>query len=755
MDLDPSIYFIIVVPDWRPEEASPMQGFSMSLCRNPGLIRRAALLPTNIYDLTASGREALIVRRMSGISPVNWYGQSPAAVRKHLQPPFVPFALIILPDNEPAEDYRDWADRSPLSPTIVANSGGDLSFAELTVEGLQQHFLKVCDRIPASVSADSIERARLALESWEPAPSRALGYQVGLHNTVAPNLMALTVAGFENMVYGPFEKLGSGIQPYVEQIATTTNTILEERERVGEPVMHRIFPPAPDLNLFAPAIYPGFFEARLSAQLDRDQKRGYEAARRVLERQTGYSFETRTAAQHAALAGPGFMESGGKKELTPHPLMLLRAQELHLATDVMSALATSEFSAVVRLPNEVNRTLGAVRNFAVHYRSDHPTSRKRLVAFRQVQARLAGAFPHAFLDLIRRSKSGVRVVSDAHLEWLDLDGLPLALRKCCTRVPVTPGNLFVDHLAPRPTLHLTPDDFRKVLVISALKREDPIRGMFDTAFAGFEPHWRDRLSIEFVEVSNREEFIAAVTKFHGPLIVFDGHGSHDRNEAGKLHFKDEAVDIWSLKGAINEIAPIVVLSACDTHAADRNHATTANGFMSLGARTVLASVFPLDARVAAIFTARLLYRVAAFLGPGTSVIDRALTWSEVIWGMLRMQLLTDFLRLLLRKREIDRAAYEEIHLAGNMWINSAHSDPFGMVMSRLEGLGLRKTELAKDLELAIANSSVISYLQIGRPETILIDRPERIERQLKSLDDEEETTEMTSPVSGDAGRHAM
>jgi hypothetical protein len=41
--------------------------------------------------------------------------------------------------------------------------------------------------------------------------------------------------------------------------------------------------------------------------------------------------------------------------------------------------------------------------------------------------------------VIRRSETGLRIVADAHLEWLDIDGLPLAIRKNVCRVPATPG----------------------------------------------------------------------------------------------------------------------------------------------------------------------------------------------------------------------------------------------------------------------------------------------------------------------------
>lgn len=97
-------------------------------------------------------------------------------------------------------------------------------------------------------------------------------------------------------------------------------------------------------------------------------------------------------------------------------------------------------------------------------------------------------------------------------------------------------------------------------------------------------------------------------------------------------------------------ARIVVLSVCDTHAAARNHATVANGFLAIGSRAVLSSVFPLEARQAAIFAARLVFRVSDFIPAAIRQFDRALTWTEVVSGMLRMQLLTDFLRLLAWER---------------------------------------------------------------------------------------------------------
>jgi CHAT domain-containing protein len=734
MDIDPRIFFVIAIPDGQPTGASPMQGFAMSLCRMSWVIRAAALLPTSVYDLTDEGREVLLARRMSGTSPVNWYGQSPRAIRSMPHPPFVPFTLIVLPESESPADYEAWAESSSLRPTIVAKSGADLGYEDITLEGLRTQLLDVCDRIPGDVSRRSVENARKALGAWKPMAERKLDYQVGGHNSITPNLVALSTAGFVDMVFGRFKDVNSGLKPYVDQIVLTTNSVLDQRKQVGQRDLQRIFPKPPDLNLFAPAIYPDFFKFSLSADLDREEKKRIQIARQALMRQTGYNFEARSTAQQSAIFRKVVKADDGKVEMAPNPLMLIRARELSLCTELMSAVTASEFSAVVRLPNEVNRTLGSVRNFSEHFHSNRSTSRKRLRAFRQVQDRLAGAVPIEFMDLIRRSETGIRIVSDAHLEWLDLDGLPLAIRKNCTRIPVTPGNLFVDQLATKPLLHLTPEHFKSILLISALSRDDPISSIFKTAFDAFEPQWHGHLTMEFAEVASEEDLVRALNHFDGPMLIFDGHGSHSKDEPAKLHLGSDAVDVWSLKDKITNIPPIVILSACDTHAADRNHATTANGFMHLGARTVLSSVFPLDARSAAMFTARLVYRVSAFLAGAIATFGEALTWTEVISGMLRMQLLTDFLRLLLSEGKIDDITYERVHMHGNVAINGRASNPFDVVLSRLEETGLSRKDLDLELEIAVANSSVISYLQIGRPETILIDDRDRMKEQIKHYD---------------------
>lgn len=733
MIVDTSIIYLIVVPGDAITEATVMQGFSQSLLECSPLIDQISYLPSDVYDLTDKGRHVLVERRIAGIAPVRWYPISPRALRSHPHSARTPFCFVVLPPSESPRAYEEWLASSPTRPMLVAGAGADLTYAELTPDGIKRHLLDACDRIPSDIDPASVAEARTAIQQWRHPPSRRLPYQVGGHNTIAPNVAALTVAGFDDILYGRFDKQRPGkLRPYTEQIERTTNSILEERDRIGEKYLNRIHRQTLDLNIFAPGIYPHFLSIAPPDEMSHEQKAQFRTGIAALRNQTGYSFEV-TEAQGAVLFGEEFTRSGFKAKPEISPFIFHRTQENFLSTAILSAFAASEFSAVIRLPNDINRTAGVVRSFAEHYRSDRATPRKRLESFRKVQRRIGEAVPEEFLHLIRRSRTGIRILADAHIEWLDVDGLPLVLSKDCSRVAVTPGNLFVAQLSAVPPIHFKPDALTNVLVLSALPNDDPIRRMFEIAFREFSKQWGDRMQIRAVEIANKRDLVSALNSFEGNIVVFDGHGSHEKDDTGKLHLKEEAIDVWSLRDENVRIPPIVILSACDTHAADRNHATTANGFMLLGARTVLSSVFPLDARFAASFVARLLYRIAEFVPAAIRMRQKAVTWLEVVSGMIRMQLLTDFLMQLLTKKKITEGQYRQAHYAGNMAINSFQPTPFDHVLETLENIGLLRDNLEYELQLAVAFSSAISYLQVGRPETILIDDHARVRAQLEEL----------------------
>lgn len=639
------IVYIIPVEDGGPYEASLLQGFAPSLMRHADFIQLINTLPCDILEYTPEGHEICLPRRMSGQAPVIWHGQSPKSLYGMQVPPSAPFMVLFLGREHKIERYLPWIDAHSFPLTVIAEKGGTISYEEFNLNRLKEAFLNVCDGLDGQVKKEALLMARQHLNNWcEPKP-RDLGYQVEGHNTVTPNLMALNTAGFTDTVNGNFDRINEGIAPYVEQIVRTTRSVLEERKRIGERAANQYFRRPPSVSLFAPAIYPHFHEIGLvDAPFSTKEKKRFLAVRHALQRQSGYEFDANTEAQAEALLGAKL-----DQEPNPHPMLLERAAELNLAAECVSTLTASEVSAVIWLPNAVNRTSGQVRQFAQQYHAKRTTERKRRDGFRKVQSAITESVPEEFHEFVEEAEDGIRLIADAHLEWMNVRGLPLCVQKDVTRIPVTPGNLFIEQVSPQQYLHLSMSDFEEILILSALQDNDRISQFFDIAIGCFEPYFKEKIRVRTERIRNEADLIEVLNSFEGALMIFDGHGGHEPGNAATLQLIEEKIDIWQLQRKRPRVPPIVVLSACDTHAADRNHASTANGFLSIGARAVLGSVFPIDAEDAASFVARLLYRIAKFIPSAQKQFNRSLTWMEIMGGMIRMQLLTDFCRLLKKK----------------------------------------------------------------------------------------------------------
>lgn len=718
--LDPKIRFLISVPDGQPEEATPFQGFAFSLCQNSGLLRFIQQMPTDIFELTPQVLPYRLARRIAGQAPINWYGQSPRALKSRPFPVEAAFTIIMLDRSEKASDYQEWMASCQGPVTLVAENGGHIRYSDLSFEALQAQLLKVCGFLRSLGTVEDVDEAEAAISSWVEPEERQLSYMIGGHGTIFPNAAVLRVCGFTGIGEEPFARHREGEKAHLDQIVLTTGTIFDEREANPLSFANQIYPRSPDLNLYCPATYDLKSALSLRSDVDRTVRREIETVLRILNKQSSYSFEISSEAQTKALLG-GTLEAlqGGQKPAA-NPIMGMRQREIWLGTEAVACLAASEIGTVVRLPNRLNLTRGLVRQFAQHYRTERPQMQKRSELFRGVQRAIAEGFPPDLQALIGRSKDGIRIIADAHIEWLDVRGIPLGLRYNVSRIPVTPGNAFIATLSSPPPIHSTPEHFQDVLVVSGLPEADVFAQQFSIAFDTFGKQWRNKLHVKFVRVSSRRDLIDAINSFEGMLMVFDGHGSHKPDRPGVLWLGEESIDVWSLRGEIHRPPPIVILSACDTHAADRNHATVANGFLALGSRSVLASVFPLHASHAAIFSARLLFRVSDYIPAAIKLFKRSLTWMEVVSGMLRRQVTTDILRHFEGARLIREGDSRDMHYQMCGLVDSGLDDPFSHLRQALLTYGIPEDRLDRETRKAIAASSTISYLHLGRPETILI-----------------------------------
>lgn len=674
-----------------------------------------------MFEYVPPMHKVMAPRRMAGEAAVSWYGQSPAALTAYPNPIFLPFTLVFVAESTALKQVEEWKRRSNGIPTIIAEKGGDIAFSELSFETLRSRFIDICDLIERNGEFANLPVIRNAIEEWESPKQTDLPFEVGGHAVVAPNIATLEVFGYSDPTSGPLIQEPSE-SIYIDPIYQTSLRVLEEREKISGFEAEHLFARTPAVNLYCPSTYDLDMYRSMGNVFGIERGR-LHAAINILSRQDGYRFELTSPQQLKALMD--IPEGEAENPPQPNLIMQLRQQELWLGTEAVACLSASEVGAVVRLPNRLNRTSGVVRQFAQHARSENPKPSKGQKLFARVQKALARSFPEKFQPLLDETDDPVRIIADAHLEWLDMDGFPLCLVRETCRIPTTPGNLFIDQVAFQPKIRLSPESLTKILVISGLDEEDVIAKQFTTAFKVFGEQWGDRVELVIKRVSSRQELIDALNEFDGHILFFDGHGSHKDDGAGVIWLQDESVNVWDLKGDIDRLPPIVILSACDTHAADRNHATVANGFLSIGALSVLGTVFPLHASHAAVFAARLIYRISEYIPAAIEMYGRSLTWLEVVAGMLRRQAATDILNYFEKKNLADL----EIGTHNALLRIADLGGPGGLFSFReklQEISGLGKFQMNSHVSKALVGSSTINYLHLGRPERIIINTDENV-----------------------------
>jgi hypothetical protein len=220
-------------------------------------------------------------------------------------------------------------------------------------------------------------------------------------------------------------------------------------------------------------------------------------------------------------------------------------------------------------------------------------------------------------------------------------------------------------------------------------------------------------------------------------MIFDGHGTDNTSAPiGKLMIGRDAVDVWELRGKVR-VPPIAILSACDTHGIDASsQATVGNGFLAIGARTVLATLLPVGGIASAVFITRLVYRIADFLPAALRSMERTLNWTEVIAGMLRMLLVSEILNALIPHGVIENTTHSDIQLQTNMDINTGNARWFENLTERIaDHRGKTPVATSEHIQKVIARSEAVRYVQLGNPETLLVSSDELHLDVMREYDD--------------------
>jgi hypothetical protein len=704
------IYYIVVLDDAPIEDASPFQGFSPGWEDVLWTLPLIARLPADVLE-GPSARDGIIAQRMGGARQLSWLPLNLSALLQTRIEQLGYFVVCFSGSATVSATVQDWVNRQfhPVLHVAATSTAGTVDGANFTLDKLRDHCQMVFERRGTTLTPDRQVTVGRQLAAWresEPIPSGLKGWG---HNVVIPNHMALMRAGRS---LEPGERfVGQTEADYAAIIVESAQAVSNIRQQIGIWRFHRVMLLHPGLILTEPALYRDAYARprKRSAREERDLFR----VLRLLQTQQGHLAQVQSDS-------PGILENGPGARFLLH----LRQWELEAHTFGVGLKAAQTCSPVLRLSPGVNHVFPSLSAFARNIRSANAQSRRKARRlFETIQQQLVSAIGPVRMAFIADAERPIKIVADAPIEWLPIGGLPLGLRFDCSRINATPGNLMMGLLTQPDVVTVPPAALQKVLILSCLKADDQLRDVLLGSVQTVRHQWEGKVEVVVKRALTKQAFIDALNDFDGNILIFDGHGAiNNTDPVGYLVVGDEKIDVWSLRGHV-KIPPIVILSACDTQGIDAgSHATVGNGFLAIGARTVLATLLPVGGVASGAFIARLILRLADFLPAVIAGGYRVLNWTEVIAGMLRMLFASELLDALVGPPTPLASARRQIQGRANMDINTG--DP-AWFENLIDQVSIYRSENRATVEGrirdVIAQCEAIRYVQLGNPETILID----------------------------------
>jgi hypothetical protein len=713
--VDPRIMFVLAMPAER-REASVFQGFSTDALELSWVYERIAALPASLFEPAARLPE-LLGARICGMAGWRVIPMRLPFLRLQGPRPNSPLWIVFSADHETARGVADWQHRQSIKPLHVSLAGvaGAVGPNEISTARLRDHLLAQIDANPDA----NLAGLRPVVADWNDRKREKIDFEIKGHFALTPNQMTLAANGIEA---GPIVPDWQGETPEAYRLAiaesVTQVDLLRSQALINESI--RLVPPRPDLWLIAPSWFEDIkLRIAMTGAVGRDDRRAVEDLVRRIERQREFS-QPMTEEQVARF-------DASSVAMQMHDT---RKVETKLFAYAIGLAAAGTVARTWRIQPSVNMVRGRVSQLGENIRAEAGTSPAKVARlFEEVQAVLEDAVGDDAIAAIRDAEWGVKVVSDAPLEWLPINDLPLSLHTNVSRLSATPGDVLLRQLARHEPIRLAICDFSEILVVSAFRDGDRL-DLIRQTLEHLEPTYAERLRVTFKRVETEHELITAINAFNGPLLIFDGHGSHPRDGLGHLIVGKDEVRIWNLRGRI-KLPPIVVLSACDTQAAARSTGTVGNGLLHLGARTVLGTLLPIGAFEGALMIARLIGRLAGYLPIACNDLGRVVMWSEIVGGMLRMQFLFDLMIKLEQDGTLTSEQFHEILPVGSLWADRNGAQGLAYIEQALAERGIMEGGPFRSLvRRMVPLSDTIRYTQMGHPETILIgsvaDLPEEV-----------------------------
>jgi hypothetical protein len=693
-------------------QSSPLQGFTPDVTQAAPRYAQIATLPKSIPELLGDNHGNIAYRMVSEpyvALPVQLDQMQPAF---ELLNPFC--SCMWSSDNEIAALVDTFIATRPEPILHISPSGTGNSLKEDDVESttIRDHVLRLLEyRAMQGYEVGGLIDLIRTNNSFEKVKSDLPYYG---HLITQPNELTLQAVGFE------FERsiqlVGIDNDPYFEALRSQVDPMFGIRASFyeGDPDIYRSVPY--ELIVTAPSILKHIRELlrNLGRDLSPEKRRRVRFVLRQMIGRRTYPF-LGTVAEVEGMRNDPHMQG----------LLSINSEDLRAYTAALSIRASSNFVPVIRLPTHVNNVQAELVQLentarAATSKSDRVAKLNKLA--RQVSMKLAEGIPEWVFDRMR-TFSKIKLLSDAPLEWLQMDGFPLAVTADVSRIPTTPGNLFFLHSVVAATLDLTMASFDEVLVIRAFKQNDRIKRVLTVIVEALRKSFQGSMAVRYVDVQNEADLINALDGFKGALAIWDGHGKHSpTDDAGSLSLPDGPLNAWELRKR-TRIPPIVVLGACDTHPMSASHVTTANGFLAAGAKTVVATALPIDARASGLFVARLLLRINQLLPLHFAASDRPYRWSSLVSGMQKRQYMTDIVFATAKRLGIkaDQALLRRVSLDAGGLIDTGQEgwlEALIRILSEASSVG--ESEIRELIQTSVYLTDALIHVQLGSPEHILI-----------------------------------
>jgi hypothetical protein len=675
-----------------------------------------ATLPANVIELYASREQCIMRRVMAG-------GYFVVALEtQYLDEAFQLFAPLFTCVWSHTAEIADKVRGSiagreiPILHIGPADAGTGCTPDELNRGRLRKYVADVRDALRKSAVVPYLEEVLSGLIEAAPDDSlEELDLATAAHLLTVPNELALQGVRCKLRSDPPARLISVGNELYFEALRLSVDAVKRQRKIVLDEMtpLARVQVPI-ELILASASTYKEWTRGSrpFPKEMPERLQGGLRELMHVMASRETYAM---IGADAGRLADALQSEEG-------RSILFARTQEVRAFTACLAIRASANLVPVVRLPPSVNSVRTELTHLTSAAAGNAPNRQHKLSKVaRNLSKKMSKGLPSWLIEELHTSRK-IKLVSDSPLEWLPVEQMPLVLRSDCSRITTTPGNVCFQLVTATTDLLMPPSMFKDVLIIRAFRPDDPIRDQLKLAVTTMQEHGDGAFRLHFIDVNNRDELITALNGFSGAILVFDGHGKHDRvTDTGILVLPDEDVSAWALRSQAR-IPPIVVLSACDTHPFDGSHATTANGFLTAGAQTVIGTSIPVNATYSAIFVARLLFRVREFLPILLSRPNRSARWAEIFSGLQRRQYCTEVIFVLNSVGfRINGAAAQRIMTEAGLLIDGgepAWMTPFiGMLATASE-----RSEA--DVRAAILRyayiTDALAYVQLGNPERLVI-----------------------------------